>query len=372
MTHAPLLNSCTRIAGTPEQHVLLQQHCQEIKEWHPLLSAAEQEGMSPLLKRHLDAAGVDYPVSIRRSLSLLVRRHQHLATIRTTILEEVIQLLAEAGIQPLILKGAALAYTLYPDPALRPMRDIDLLFRKEDAHQAQRLLIANRFVEVKQPMPDNHFHLLPLFRQVEDSKICIEVHQALYPDLPPNYPAIDFNHLLHNGRKFRIGDSQALTFNLEETLHYLFQHAFRAPLTYESFKLINVTDIVVFLDHYYRMLDWQKMKEDFPIVVNALPLIHTFTPLQKEVLTHCNISGQCSYRNTGKPFSGWPRQRLEKKIGFRTLQETFWPSEWWCRLYYGIGNSKELWKCRCYGHPKHIFWWIRFLYSIKKQQDLRD
>ena len=44
-------------------------------------------------------------------------------------LVRVLESLAQSGIAPLLLKGAALAYSLYPSPALRPRADTDLLIR---------------------------------------------------------------------------------------------------------------------------------------------------------------------------------------------------------------------------------------------------
>lgn len=46
----------------------------------------------------------------------------------------------EAGIDFLVLKGMALGYLVYPDPATRPMTDIDLLVRPRDVGRAAKRL----------------------------------------------------------------------------------------------------------------------------------------------------------------------------------------------------------------------------------------
>lgn len=61
--------------------------------------------------RHLQAAGVDVPPAI----------HQQ-------------------GSDELVLKGAAMAHLVYPQPVLRPMRDLDLLVRAEEVYRAYALL----------------------------------------------------------------------------------------------------------------------------------------------------------------------------------------------------------------------------------------
>lgn len=53
--------------------------------------------------------------------------------------------LAEAGIAPLLLKGTALAYAVYPYPAMRARGDSDLLVAPEQVPTARRILAATGF-----------------------------------------------------------------------------------------------------------------------------------------------------------------------------------------------------------------------------------
>ncbi len=52
-------------------------------------------------------------------------------------LDRILAAFAEAEIPVIVLKGAALAQTLYPDPGLRPMGDLDLFVRPEDFNVRQ-------------------------------------------------------------------------------------------------------------------------------------------------------------------------------------------------------------------------------------------
>jgi hypothetical protein len=56
-------------------------------------------------------------------------------------LRRVLIRLDEYGIQPLLLKGVPLAYTLYRSPALRPRGDTDLLIRESDLQPVARILM---------------------------------------------------------------------------------------------------------------------------------------------------------------------------------------------------------------------------------------
>ena len=48
------------------------------------------------------------------------------AELRTRELADALDVLGAVGITPVLFKGAVLAYTAYPDPACRPMGDLDL------------------------------------------------------------------------------------------------------------------------------------------------------------------------------------------------------------------------------------------------------
>ena len=362
-----LLETCARITGNSAQHEKLRGFCQEFSDWENLLRQAELEGMIPLLKKHLEESGSNYPPSIRRSLQLLARRHQQEAELRGVVFQEVLHILKTQGLEPIVLKGAALARILYPDPALRPMRDIDLLFDRADVEKAQNLLIQNGFSQAVMPIPEDHFHLLPLFRDVGNTKICIEIHRGLYPDCPPYYPDVDFENLLKTGRSFIIGTTEVKTMSDEEMLFYLFQHAFRMPLTYEPYKLINLADIVGFIEQNVHKLDWDRIMGISPLFYRALPLIHHLVPLPSELMARYPADVMQVPPGAGEPYQGWPRLRfsgLQGRERWSLLRKTIFPSEWWCRLYYGADTAAKLRRCRLFSHPRHVLWWVHLYRTL--------
>ncbi len=74
------------------------------------------------------------------------------ALLRAHALSVIARLLERAGVEALLVKGAALALTLYPTPAARPMADVDLLVREGDRDRVVAALIAGGCVE--RPAPD--------------------------------------------------------------------------------------------------------------------------------------------------------------------------------------------------------------------------
>ncbi len=368
MNRQPLLRVCARIDGHPHQHRLIHRYCGENADWQALLNQAEQEGMAPLLKKHLDESAAAYPAPAQRSLAILVKRHQNQARVRHQVLLEVLQLLQEAQVDVLVLKGAALSYTLYPDPWLRPMRDIDLLFRAGEAHTAHQLLKRHGFYQAAAVIPTDHFHLPPLYRDAGETKICIEIHRGLYPNCPPWYPVVDFERLFQGGQKFTIGSYQARTLADEEMLHYLYQHGFHAPLTYEPFKLVNAADLTGFVENHFTTLDWPMIDERFPLLPRAVPLLHHIAPWNPE-----KIDADWLPQRPLEPraYNGWPHKRLKELRGEglqlpAILRSTFLPSKWWLGIYYGSLTRLERLFCLLWKHPRQVYWWARLYRSLNR------
>src|SRR5919204_3577011 len=96
--------------------------------------AADRHGVLLLVGRMLRdsnwAAAI--PSELRDALSARVRCDQSVELVRREELRRVVDALHCAGISSIVLKGAALAYTYYQFPHLRPRLDTDLLVAPDD------------------------------------------------------------------------------------------------------------------------------------------------------------------------------------------------------------------------------------------------
>ncbi len=112
-------------------------------DWALLLDDAEGEALLPAVALAASAwpAGAA-PAPVRRRLgdALAASRARHL--VMTRELARVLARLRRDGIAVLPLKGPVLAETVYPDPALRPFSDLDLLVRPDDRWRADAALRA--------------------------------------------------------------------------------------------------------------------------------------------------------------------------------------------------------------------------------------
>lgn len=371
MKRFDLLDICARITGHDHQHALLRKCCSTFNDWERLLQQAELEGMAPLLQKHLEESASQYPLTVKRSLKILAKRHKQQATVRHQVLRDILMQFQENDLTALVLKGAALCHTLYPDPGLRPMRDMDLLLHPDTVDIAQELLKKNGFTQATSPIPPDHFHLPSLHKTVDGVKICVELHRGLYPDCPPYYPAVDFNELLKTAKAFALDDITALTFNDEEMLHYLFQHCFHAPLTYEPYKLINCADIIGFTEINFETLNWDHIKKQYPLVFQALPLLHHISPWDNRKIPSSFLSEKEKKQKLEiTPFQGWPRKRRkdirnEKVTTWQMISDTFLPSSGWLRLYHGARTNSRYLYCLFWEHPKTIYWWFRLYRTLR-------
>jgi hypothetical protein len=99
-----------------------------------LLDEAREHGLAPLAYAVLrDAGSWDaQPPEIREALARVAREAALAECDRRREFQRVLDTLATAGVGPLVFKGSAFAYTLYPEPWLRPRVDTDLLVQRQD------------------------------------------------------------------------------------------------------------------------------------------------------------------------------------------------------------------------------------------------
>lgn len=87
-----------------------------------------------------EAEWSSWPLEVREGFARHARMSTAMEMARTLSLREVIDALARAGIESLLLKGAALAYTHYESPGLRVGSDEDLFISARDVRAALGVL----------------------------------------------------------------------------------------------------------------------------------------------------------------------------------------------------------------------------------------
>lgn len=127
------------------------------------------------------------------SLGLLEYRDDYAASLivslrRQAVLTEVLAALRAAGVRAALIKGCGLAGTIYPDPATRPMLDLDLLVPAPRMADAARALYAIGFARAgRARMLSGYQHAVAFSR----ADMVVELHR---------------NIVQHNRTAIRAGD----------------------------------------------------------------------------------------------------------------------------------------------------------------------
>lgn len=230
-------------------------------QWQTLVLLAEQQQVAALLyyrwKRYQQE--VPLPTQIK---AMLYARFYYSAGRNQLLWQEIsaiADLFHQHQIALLVLKGAALLATVYPDKALRQMADIDLLVAEETIGKAVELL-QRRGYQAKSQLGEtitDHFtilHHLPPFIH-PGSKICIELHLTVAP--PQRTYSVDSADLWAAAQPLPAVGPSALTLAAEDLLLYTCMHATYRHLFELGARFLCDVDAIV--RHYQASLDWERI-----------------------------------------------------------------------------------------------------------------
>lgn len=151
--------------------------------WDSLAKSAKDKRLAALVLRAAGIADARKLLPLAAAARLEAARHWHsiYALKQIAAVKRLIGVLGEGGFDPVLLKGFGLAHGVYPDPALRPLRDVDVLLSAEEAARAQDLLVGNAHYRVA-PWAGSYGlefgHQLPEIQDI-DFELTIEVHHRI-------------------------------------------------------------------------------------------------------------------------------------------------------------------------------------------------
>lgn len=139
--------------------------------WQMVDRTAAQHRLRPLLHCRAVEGGWDVPSAVAQSWQAGYQRSARRAFDQKVALARIARRFAQDGLTAAVLKGGAFLWSGEIDPAVRPMRDIDLLVRPDDAARASALLNALGFHQQGPSRPSGKH--LPAFT---DGKVVLELH----------------------------------------------------------------------------------------------------------------------------------------------------------------------------------------------------
>ena len=365
-----LLALCARARGDEAFYKELAERLASFRAWEELPVQAELHGMAPLLWHHCQQGGLALPAETERVLKGLYLRQRAFNRAHAQSLVWINGLFEEAGIRALVLKGLALAYRYYPDPALRPVSDLDLLLKSEDMLHARQLLINAGFESATAWQAGAG--KIPKELNLDAPPLAgIRSHVELHHYDPDGRSSIDhgrddeFKGFEQTPEAFFIEGQAIYAPAPGDTLRYLSRHLARHLFSGKDERPLQLkwtADIVSLVEQDADRLDWEELERQDPALLKRLEVFYSLTPRPED-------TGKLPFRPGAAPQglnqypNGWPQQVFGewKTVGAgefiaRTLRP---PSDWWLRLYYGIDETRTGW----YGQviyrvniPRLIFW----------------
>jgi hypothetical protein len=156
------------------------------QQWQEIGAMVAAHRLQPLIHHRLAANGATGrpPEEQAKNWSKKYYRHGLRSLTLQWELITLHDLLTAAGVPYLALKGAYLAWHAYPEPGLRPLRDLDLLVPRDRAIELFQALLDRGFIRSKVNGGDLRVHLeeshqLPPLHS-PSGEITVEIHTLIY------------------------------------------------------------------------------------------------------------------------------------------------------------------------------------------------
>lgn len=317
---------------------MLQEAIARVGDWDAFLDDAVQHGMAPLVHWHLRDKEVSCPAPVRRALASCFLHQRSLARVQQDSLLEIVSRLEGKGVPATVLKGGVLAPLLYPDPALRPMEDLDILVPAGLADDARRLLDEMGFFA---PAPTTRYQRLQhqhptATKHVNGHVVQVEIHVALLNRILA--PKARDAALRHPVGRFRLDGVEMRCLHPHQMLwmQYMGLRKLAEPLRY-----IQLSDLHRLVEHFGGTVDWQALRVQSPQLLAGLEALDALIPFSAATRSAAGlVPPSAALRDLGEDYRGWPRDRQGGKARRSTMSETLLrtliPSEWWGHLVYGV------------------------------------
>ena len=231
-------------------------------DWQEVFQGVCRNGLLGLTHRYLQQwEHQDYPPPEFRQW---VKRAHRISAVRMVLMHhhigKVLAQLADSEVDYMVVKGPALAYTVYPDPALRAFNDLDLVVRERDWSAMHRLLVRMGFrpeKDLPQPPPKlvPQAVLYELRYWHEKTGLLVEVH---YDDLlNTGLASRDVEGFWRRAILVDVEGMPVKALSLEDQLIHLCTHAH-----YHGYTRLNwFSDIAFIVRDRAAQIKWERLLE---------------------------------------------------------------------------------------------------------------
>jgi hypothetical protein len=260
-----------------------------------VLTRAQTHGVGPLLCHKLRSAGLleALPADSVQALQCAYYGAAARNTLHLQALEAILKALARLGIIPILLKGASLMLTLYDNPALRPMGDLDLLVLPSEFRPALQCLGSLGYQPTHREQYPGAYEVVTHhvgLRREDPFGSLVELHHH-WLDLPASLSRyVSMVEVRQRAIAVQVGQTQALGLAPADQVLYLAAHmVIHNPATH---RFIWYYDLDQVIRRYEQGLDWALILQRAVDYRMALPLRRVLpaivdmlaTPVPAEVL----------------------------------------------------------------------------------------
>jgi hypothetical protein len=221
-------------------------------EWQEVVKLAGMHNLAPRLYHHLKQHSLSLPGEVISSLKEAYLNNTARNMRLYHELAKVLRTLLETNLPVIVLKGAALAETVYSNIGLRPMGDVDLLVRKEDLKNVDRVLRSMGCEAQGQTRVVlkgfHHFHYT-----TPRTGLSLEIHWDLVnADLPFR---IDLEGIWKRAEIAEVSGEKCLILSAEDLLLHLCLHTGRHVQYLQLSMLVDIDEVI----RSHHSIDWTQV-----------------------------------------------------------------------------------------------------------------
>jgi hypothetical protein len=184
-------------------------------------------------------------------------------------LQDVLTAFRASGVEAIVLKGAALAETVYGHIGLRPMCDIDILMKPENTDAVGAILLGLGY----RPAPNNP----AAYIKTDTLPVMVDVHTAL-----AHLNDDEMNRVWREAKDAVIAGVPARILSCEDTLVHIIRHmSFAHGFVSEKW----LRDIDRLARHYRREIDWKTVIARLEQCRLVAPARYIFAKAARELST---------------------------------------------------------------------------------------
>ncbi len=246
------LQLCTAVDMPPYARQQLARLLDGPMDWEHLLTLAEFHGVSPLVARNLSSRGLldRVPEPYRQRLSTVRRQTLYRNILLGSETSRILSHLSDSGVGAIPLKGSVLVNTIYGDPSLRQMVDIDILVQPEQSSKARTRLTDIGYETMTVGKLEGHsFHGMPLYKR-NGSHAAVELHWGL---ADPALGAFPVQEVWERANPLELLGVSTRTLSPEDNLLFLSYH-----MTKHDTELLKfLCDISELTKTHHATIDWE-------------------------------------------------------------------------------------------------------------------